>query len=119
MKRFFTILSLGAVLLTSSCKQWLDINTNPNYIADADMALLMPTIQLSAADKLGYELTLYGSFWSQYVVQCSTTNQYYTVTNLTAGGTFLYRVKALYIDGTQSEWTDEKEVTLHENSHPF
>ena len=79
MKRFFTILSLGAVLLTSSCKQWLDINTNPNYIADADMALLMPTIQLSAADKLGYELTLYGSFWSQYVVQCSTTNQYYTV----------------------------------------
>lgn len=79
MKRIFTILSLGAVLMTTSCKEWLDINTNPNYIADADMSMLMPTIQLFSADKLGYELTLYGSFWSQYVVQCSTTNQYYTV----------------------------------------
>lgn len=79
MKKFFTILALGAVLFTTSCKKWLDINTNPNYIADAEMSMLMPTIQLSAAEKLGYDISLYTSFWSQYVIQCSTTNQYYTV----------------------------------------
>lgn len=79
MKKFFTILALSAALVSTSCNKWLDINTNPNYIADADMSMLMPTIQLMTADKVGYELSLYGSFWAQYVVQCSTTNQYYTV----------------------------------------
>lgn len=79
MKKFFTILALGAILVTTSCNKWLDINTNPNYVAEADMSLLLPTVQLMTADKVGYELTLYGSFWSQYVVQCSNTNQYYTI----------------------------------------
>ena len=79
MKKFFTILALGAALVTTSCNKWLDINTNPNYVADADMSLLMPTIQLMTAEKVGYELSLYGSFWAQYVVQCETTNQYYTI----------------------------------------
>ena len=44
---------------------------------------------------------------------------YYTVRDLTAGGTFLYRVKALYIDGTESDWSNIEEVTLHENDHPY
>ena len=79
MKKFVTILALGAALLMTGCNKWLDINKNPNYVDDADMSLLLPTVQLYAADKVGYELTLYGSFWSQYVVQNSNTNQYYTV----------------------------------------
>lgn len=95
MKRFFTILALAAALLSTGCNKWLDINTNPNYVQDADMSMLLPTVQLMAADKIGYELTLYGSFWSQYVVQCSTTNQYYTVmtydvTNSTFTGPWSY-----------------------------
>lgn len=89
MKKFFTVLALGAALLTTGCNKWLDINTNPNYVADADMSMLLPTVQLMTADKVGYELSLYGSFWSQYVVQCSTTNQYYTVmTNDVTNSTF-------------------------------
>jgi len=43
----------------------------------------------------------------------------YTVNNLTAGGTFLYRVKALYVDGTESVWSNVEEVTLFENEHPY
>ena len=43
------------------------------------------------------------------------TDKSYTVNNLTAGGTFLYKVKAVYIDGTESAWSNTEEVTLFEN----
>lgn len=78
MKRIFAILAVATVL-TTSCKDWLDINTNPNYVADAEASMLLPTVQLYTADKVGYDISLYGSFWSQYVVQCNSTNQYYTI----------------------------------------
>jgi len=40
------------------------------------------------------------------------TGKFYTVENLAAEGTFLYRVKALYIDGTESDWSNIEQVTL-------
>ena len=45
--------------------------------------------------------------------------QYYVLNDLTAGGTFLYKVKAIYIDGTESDWSNIEMVTLHENAHPY
>ena len=47
------------------------------------------------------------------------TDKFYTVENLTAEGTFLYRVKALYVDGTESDWSNIEEVTLFENGHGY
>ena len=47
------------------------------------------------------------------------TSKSYTVKNLTAGGTFLYKVKALYIDGTESDWSNIEMVTLADNGHAF
>ena len=47
------------------------------------------------------------------------TDKFYTVQNLTAEGTFLYRVKAHYIDGTESGWSNIEEVTLFANEHPY
>ena len=44
------------------------------------------------------------------------TNTYYTVSNLTAGATYTYKVKALYTDGTSSAWSNEQSVTLKEES---
>ena len=43
------------------------------------------------------------------------TDKFYTVTGLTEGGTFLYKVKALYTDGTESAWSNTEEVTLVDN----
>ena len=40
------------------------------------------------------------------------TDKFYTVENLTAEGTFLYKVKALYTDGTESAWSNVETVTL-------
>ena len=42
------------------------------------------------------------------------TNMYYTVSNLTAGTTYTYKVKALYTDGTSSDWSNVQTVTLSE-----
>ena len=44
------------------------------------------------------------------------TDKFYTVNNLEAGGTYQYRVKALYADGKESGWSNVEEVTLSENS---
>ena len=45
-----------------------------------------------------------------------TPDKFYTVKNLTAGGTFFFRVKAHYTDDTWSAWSKAKTVTLHGNA---
>ena len=40
------------------------------------------------------------------------TNHYYLVQDLAAGGTYSYRVKVVYIDGTESNWSRAEQVTL-------
>ena len=37
------------------------------------------------------------------------------VNNLLEGGTFQYKVKAIYADNTESAWSNVQEVTLFEN----
>ena len=49
------------------------------------------------------------------LIEGITSGKSYTVNELTAGGTFLYKVKALYIDGTESEWSNVEMVTLFDN----
>ena len=43
------------------------------------------------------------------------TDKFYTVNNLKAEGTFNYKVKALYTDGTESKWSNVETVTLKDN----
>ncbi len=43
------------------------------------------------------------------------TDKFYTVNTLAEGGTFLYKVKALYEDGTESAWSNKQMVTLFDN----
>ena len=43
-----------------------------------------------------------------------TPDKFYTVKNLTAGGTFFFRVKAHYTDDTWSPWSKAKTVVLHD-----
>ena len=47
------------------------------------------------------------------------TDKHYLVKNLTEGGTFFYRVKALYADGTQSAWSKSQSVTLFGSGHTW
>ena len=56
---------------------------------------------------------------TRLITDITPDQHYFVVTDLTAGGTFSYKVKALYIDGTESDWSNIEEVTLHENAHPY
>jgi len=47
------------------------------------------------------------------------TDMSYTVKDLAAGGTFVYKVKAQYVDGTESDWSNRQEVTLFDNGHGY
>ena len=81
MKKFIYI-ALTLVLASaalSSCDKFLDVNKNPNYPEKVEPYTLLPTVHMRLAEKVGYDINLVGTFWSQYVVQCQQTNQYYTV----------------------------------------
>ncbi len=56
---------------------------------------------------------------ANYRLITGITDKFYTVENLTEEGTFLYRVKALYADGTESAWSNTEEVTLFQNGHGY
>ncbi|MBR4828448.1 MAG: C10 family peptidase [Muribaculaceae bacterium] len=46
------------------------------------------------------------------LIEGITPDTFYTVNDLTPGGTFLYRVKALYVNGVESTWSNIREVVL-------
>ena len=46
------------------------------------------------------------------LVFTNITNKFYNVTGLTEGATYTYRVKANYVNGTQSAWSNVETVTL-------
>ena len=47
------------------------------------------------------------------------TDKFYLVKDLTEAGTYIYKVKAVYSDGTESAWSNIEEVTLFENGHGY
>ena len=47
------------------------------------------------------------------------TDKCYTVKNLTPGGNFFFKVKATYVDGTSSAWSNIQSVTLFDNGHSY
>ena len=53
-----------------------------------------------------------------YRIITGITDKSYTVNNLTPEATYYFRVKAIYVDGTESNWTDTKQVTLLDDTNP-
>ena len=47
------------------------------------------------------------------------TNKFYTVKNLAEAGTFYFKVRAIYSDGTESHWSNFQRVTLFEGGHNY
>lgn len=56
---------------------------------------------------------------SYRLIEGITPDKYYTVNDLTAGGSFLYKVKAVYIDGSESAWSNIEMVTLTDGGHGY
>lgn len=68
----------ATVLLGSSCKKALDINTDPNNpsLEQGTPKLVMPAAVASAAGRIGGQLAILGGIWSQFYTQNTTSNQY-------------------------------------------
>ena len=56
---------------------------------------------------------------ANYRLITGITDKFYTVKNLAEAGTFFYKVKALYADGTEGAWSNSEKVTLFENGHGY
>ena len=72
------------------------------YSSTIDAAKMMLTIPVETGDSTSRVIT-------------DITNKFYTVNGLTQGGSFTYRVKAHYVNGTQSAWSNMETVTLFDN----
>jgi hypothetical protein len=66
----------GALLLSSGCRKYLDVNTNPNVAQDVPVELLLPSAQIYLGSAVGVDLEIYGSYWSQYWTQSPASSQY-------------------------------------------
>ena len=103
-------------VVTASSGEKITITT-PDDKYSPDIALIeVYTGDASAMTLMAIEQ---GGADSRLITEIDPGQMFYTVNNLAEGGTFLYRVKALYIDGTESDWSNIEEVTLHENAHPY
>lgn len=56
---------------------------------------------------------------ADYRLITGITDRNYAVTGLAAGGSFYYRVKAYYIDGTVSSWSKSRYVVLSGSGHDY
>ena len=69
------------------------------YSSTADAAKMRFTAPVESGDSTSRVIT-------------GITERFYTVSGLTPGGTFNYRVKAYYSNGSESAWSNIEEVTL-------
>ena len=75
----FALLIAGTSL--TSCKDYLDVNDNPNYPVTTTMSALLPSACASTISQLGLYGDLIGDMWLQFTTQGNTTNQYNTLCN--------------------------------------
>ena len=88
-------------------------------IADVADYLYVKQVQIYAGDLTTLETKASESGDDTYRLITGITDMSYTVKDLAAGGTFVYKVKAQYVDGTEGEWSNRQEVTLFENGHGY
>jgi len=56
---------------------------------------------------------------ANYRLITGITDKFYTVKNLTEDASFYYRVKAFYIDGAESDWSNTQKVILSGTAHDY
>lgn len=75
-KKIIITVAAGLVLGVSSCRKFLDVNTNPNVAQYATVQTLLPAAQLYVGTALGNDLEITGSIWSGYWTQNPNSSQY-------------------------------------------
>ena len=73
--KFVMAAALCGLTLTS-CRDFLDINQNPNYPTEATCETLLPSVCATTVAQLGYNGELLGVMFNQFCTQGNSTNQY-------------------------------------------
>ena len=98
-------------LVTASTGEKITIKT-----PDDNFSPSMVLIEVYAGNATESKLRANETGDALYRLITGITDKFYTVEDLAAEGTFLYKVKAIYLDGTESNWSNIEEVTLFQNS---
>ena len=101
------------VVLNCQANEQIRVQGRANYIAIESVMIYAGDIVENA------KLMATETGDANYRLITGITDKFYTVNDLAAGGTFLYKVKATYADGSESDWSNIEEVTLFENVHPY
>ena len=112
--RYLNAGETSAWVVKASAGEKILITTDDDQYS-ADIALL----EVYSGDASVANLRANETGDATYRLITGITDKFYTVEDLTAEGTFLYKVKALYLDGTESEWSNVEEVTLFQNGHGY
>jgi hypothetical protein len=75
--RILIILSVASLLL-AGCKDWLDVNHNPDAVEEVpDAGVLLPAAEVGIANNyMGWEFGFGGGFWVEYWTQSYTASQF-------------------------------------------
>ena len=112
--RTFTAGQTYTWLVTATSGELITITTNDNnYSPDISV------IEVYSGNATEATLKANETGDATYRLITGITDKFYTVENLTAEGTFDYKVKAIYLDGTESEWSNIEQVTLFQNGHGY
>ena len=71
----YTLISMLAFSFFG-CKDYLDVNTDPNNPQDVSVDFILPGAQVSVAATFGGSFHNLGGFWAQYYTQSPTASQY-------------------------------------------
>ena len=103
-------------LVTASEGDQITITSTDSYFSP-DMAMIK--VYAGDVNELNSLKSVNEEGDENYRLVTGITDMHYLVRELAEAGTFFYRVKALYTDGTQSAWSKSKSVTLFENGHTY
>ena len=101
------------VVLNCSSSDRVRVQARANYISIQSVYIYAGDINAKA------KLLAMETGDKTYRLITEITDRFYTVRDLEAEGTYIYKVKALYTDGSESEWSNVEEVTLYGQDHGF
>ena len=79
--KLLIILSAVILLFANGCSDYLDINHDPNALAEVpDVKILLPAAEIAIANNLmGWDFGFGGGFWVEYWTQAYTASQFKTL----------------------------------------
>jgi len=75
-KKLLVTAAAGLALGVSSCKKYLDVNTDPNIAHQGTVATMLPAAELYLGSAMGADMQVNGAIWSQFWTQAPGGRQY-------------------------------------------